>query len=88
MTETGVSQPDCATDRWSRAGGPVARWRTHCGSLDLFEGRLAEAAAWYRRAADTAAGDRAEHLLAASRRSWPSAYAGDVRAEDADGGRC
>lgn len=59
---------------------------TLCGNYELFEGRLDEAVRWYRRAADAAAADPAQRLIAASTEVLALAYAGDPTAVDlADG---
>lgn len=62
------------------AGGPIpSDVASACGSHHLFEGRLADAAAWYRRAADAAAeaGDLGRRLLSAGSEVLARAYAGD-----------
>ncbi len=67
-----------------RASGPAGdvppRWPTICGNDALFEGRLDEAVGWYRRAADAAADDPAQRLVAASTEVLALAYAGDPTA--------
>ena len=67
-----------------RAGGDVpAEVATICGSYELFQGRLDEATAWYRRAGEAAGSDRAQRLLASSTGVLALAYAGDPTAVDA-----
>jgi hypothetical protein len=70
-----------------RAGGEIppdvlAAW----ASFELFEGRLGEAAAWYRRSVDASTADPAQRLLSAASEVLALAYAGRPEATDlADG---
>jgi predicted ATPase/DNA-binding SARP family transcriptional activator len=67
------------------AGGPLpADVATMCGSLALFDGRLDDAASWYRRGADLAAavGDTPQRLVSAASEVLALAYAGDAAARD------
>jgi predicted ATPase/DNA-binding SARP family transcriptional activator len=67
-----------------RAGGPaLAEVATLSGSYELFEGRLDEAARWYRQARATAGDDWAQRLVAAGSEVLALAYAGDPAAVDA-----
>lgn len=82
VAETGV-RGRRALRASERAGGDVpAEVATICGSYALFEGRLDEAAGWYRRAADAAVEDPAQRLMAASTEVLALAYAGDRTAVD------
>jgi predicted ATPase len=83
VTETGVRSAR-ALRLAERAGGDVpAEVLTIRGSYELFEGHLGEAAAWYRRAADTAAAaDPAQWLMAASSELMALGYAGDPAAAE------
>ena len=73
-----------ALDVSLRRGEPVAaEVLTLRGSYELFEGRLEESAAWFRRASDAAGGDRAQRILATSTGVLSLAYAGDPAAVDA-----
>jgi tetratricopeptide (TPR) repeat protein len=61
-----------------RAGGTVPMMvAMTCGNCELFQGRLAEAVSWYRRAREAARGDRGQHLMAAGTEVLALAYAGD-----------
>jgi predicted ATPase len=67
-----------------RAGGTVpVTVGMVCGNYELFQGRLAEATGWYRRARDAAGTDRGQHLLVAGTELLALAYAGDPGAAGA-----
>lgn len=71
-----------ALDVVERSGAKVpAQVSLMRGNVDLFEGRLDEAAAWYRRAITVAADDPTSHF-SASTRVLALAYAGDPSAVD------
>ncbi|MGD9701164.1 MAG: BTAD domain-containing putative transcriptional regulator [Acidimicrobiia bacterium] len=53
-----------------------------CGNYELFQGRLDEAASWYRRARDAAGDDRVRRLFATSTEVLALAYAGAPTAVD------
>jgi len=53
-----------------------------CGSYQLFQGQLDEAATWYRRARDAAGDDPAARLLAICNELLAIAYAGDPATAD------
>jgi predicted ATPase/DNA-binding SARP family transcriptional activator len=67
-----------------RAGGDIpSPVGSICASHELFQGRLDEAARWYRRARDAAVDDLAQRLMASSTEVLALAYAGDPTAADA-----
>lgn len=55
---------------------------TVCGSYALFEGRLDDAAEWYRRAAEAATDDPAQRLMATSSQLLALGYAGAASAAE------
>jgi tetratricopeptide (TPR) repeat protein len=80
-----VARADRAVQLAERAGGvcppEVSAFR---GNAELFEGRLEEAAAWYRRSAIDAAtvGDVSRRLMAEATELLALGYAGDTSAAD------
>jgi predicted ATPase/DNA-binding SARP family transcriptional activator len=66
-----------------RAGAPMPpEVATVCGSSALWEGRLADAVAWYRRAVDAATDDSPQRLIAAGAELLALGYADDPTAEE------
>ena len=64
-----------------RAGdGVPALLAAICGTSELFEGRLAEAVEWYRRAVETAVDDPAQRLIAAASEVLARSYGDDPTA--------
>jgi hypothetical protein len=63
-----------------RTGHGLGAAGTVRGNFDLFEGRLEQAAAWYRRAVEAAGSDETRRLLAAGAEVLALGYAGDARA--------
>jgi predicted ATPase/DNA-binding SARP family transcriptional activator len=65
------------------AGGEVpSEVASMQGSVELFEGRLGEAARWYRRAVDAAAADPAQRLMVAGSELLAIGYGGDATVAD------
>jgi predicted ATPase/DNA-binding SARP family transcriptional activator len=60
-----------------RGGAMPPEVLTINGNQALFEGRLAEAVGWYRRAADASADDPAQHQLVSATELLALGYAGD-----------
>ena len=67
-------------ERTAGRGRPVPRVRVVRGNIGLFEGRLSEAADWYRQAIETAVGDEAEQRFARATLLLALGYAGDTSA--------
>jgi hypothetical protein len=63
-----------AAERSGRLPGEVAMV---CANASLFEGRLDDAVAWYRRGVDAAADDPAQHLMARTTQLLALGYRGD-----------
>jgi predicted ATPase/DNA-binding SARP family transcriptional activator len=68
--------------RISQRGELPPQVATICGSYDLFQGRLDEAAAWFRRARDAAGPARGQRTIAGCTELLALAYAGDRSAAD------
>jgi predicted ATPase len=81
VAECGV-RSERALQAAERAGSVPSEVATIRGNYELFEGRLAEAEAWYRRAVDAAVDDPPQRLLSAATALLPLGYAGDPRALD------
>jgi predicted ATPase/DNA-binding SARP family transcriptional activator len=63
-------------------GRSVPRVRVIRGNIGLFEGRLSDAAEWYRQAIDATADDEAERLLSRATLLLALGYAGDESVVD------